>query len=119
MMANTPKPEPPTATLSSTTAARVVHLSGARPLTGCAPSQKKLNVWRCTISSNCGSGSATSRAATLESPGLWVYDSLFCPVSATICFLRAGFDEPDRKIDGPDDPAGEAGPAHHDGGRLC
>src|SRR5262245_33377124 len=95
-MAMMPKPEPPMATLSSAALARVVHRSGASPLTGCAPSQKKWKVWRCTISSRGSSGSVASAAASIVSapnrgmgrtripfPG-----SRFCPVSANICVFK-------------------------------
>ena len=48
MMAITPNPEPPVVTRSSVGPATVLQRSGARPLTGCAPSQKKRKVCRCT-----------------------------------------------------------------------
>ena len=44
--------------------ARVSYTGRARgALAGCAPSQKKLEVWRCTTSSSCSSGSFASAAA--------------------------------------------------------
>src|ERR1700685_1152837 len=65
MTAIPPNPDPPVATRSSSGTAPVLHRSRARPLTGCAPSQKKRKVCRCTASSNCSSGSA-ARSAGLE-----------------------------------------------------
>src|SRR5687767_11960615 len=46
-----PKPDPPVVTISPE-----VFLSLAKPLTGCAKSQKYLKVWRCTSVSNSSSG---------------------------------------------------------------
>src|SRR5271168_112827 len=65
MSAITPNPDPPVATRSSSGTAPVLHRSRARPLTGCAPSQKKRKVCRCTASNSCSSGSA-ARSAGLE-----------------------------------------------------
>src|SRR5262249_40602435 len=123
-MAMIPKPEPPMATLSSVALARRVHRSGARPLTGCAPSQKKLNVWRCTTSSRESSGSVASAAASIVSPirrGMRRTPSRFQARDFALfprpyVFWGRTFDEPDRETDGADDPGGEAGAAHHDSG---
>src|SRR5580700_6705456 len=71
MVASAPNPEAPQATGPSRSAAPRVRRSNARPLTGCAPSQKYRNVCRCTRSSSSLSASlrATERAPRVL--GLW------------------------------------------------